>query len=105
MKQLEIFDPGTELVGPPPFTGPTFDGATIDHQRDHQRLTSQLQRVRERMSDGQWHNLRELVSLCGGTEASISSRVRDLRKMRFGGHTVERRNVGGGSWEYRLIQA
>lgn len=79
-----------------------FDGTTYDHAKDGQRLASQLERVRYAMQDGQWHTLRELADRCGGSEASISARLRDLRKARFGAMDVQRERVAGGLWRYRL---
>ena len=69
------------------------------------RLSTQLQRVFAAMSDGQWHTLDELVSKAGGTTASISARLRDFRKPKFGSHTVERQRKGDpkvGVYQYRL---
>jgi hypothetical protein len=85
------------------FDAPRFDGSTYDHNRDGERLTGQLQRVFAAMSDGNWRTLAELSGLAGGTEAAVSARLRDLRKERFGGHTVEREYVADGLWRYRLI--
>jgi hypothetical protein len=85
--------------------GPTlFDGETFDPALDGARLTGQLARVYELMSDGAWRTLRDIARDAGGTEAAVSARLRDLRKARFGGHTVERRRVPGASglWEYRV---
>ena len=79
-----------------------FDGETFDPFRDGDRLTSQLNRVRDVLFDGNWHTLQELNERCGGTTASVSARVRDLRKKRFGEYNVERRCVRAGLWEYRL---
>jgi len=36
-------------------------------------------------------------------EASASAHLRSLRKDRFGGHTVNRRHVREGLFEYQLI--
>lgn len=33
---------------------------------------------------------------------SVSARVRDLRKAKYGSHIVDRRYVGNGVYEYRL---
>jgi putative component of toxin-antitoxin plasmid stabilization module len=33
---------------------------------------------------------------------TVSARVRDLRKAKYGAHIVDRRYVGHGVWEYRL---
>lgn len=80
-----------------------FDGKTYDPEQDRKRLTGQLERVHRIMMDSEWRNLRELADAAGGSEASVSARLRDLRKERFGGMTVERRRVSGGLFEYRLL--
>jgi len=85
---------------------PAFDGATFDAQKDYKRLTGQLARVYNWMSDGRWRTLSELKNLAGGSEAGLSARLRDLRKSRFGSHRVNRRRRGDGArgvWEYQLI--
>jgi len=81
-----------------------FSGATINPAKDAPRLSRQLDRVRDMMSDGQWRTLAQVAASCGCSEASASARLRDLRKARFGGHTVERRRVPGGRGlhEYRI---
>lgn len=84
---------------------PHFDGETYDPDRDHMRLTSLLNAVLTIVSDGKWYTLFELAEATGAAEASISARLRDLRKPKFGGHTVERRYISHGLWEYRFIRA
>ena len=38
-------------------------------------------------------------------ETTLSSRVRDLRKVEYGSHEIESRpRTEGGGWEFRLIQ-
>ena len=81
----------------------TFDGGTYDKDRDGSRLSAQIRRVHAFMQDGQWHRLAEIADNCGGTEAGVSARLRDLRKMRFGNHTIEREYVSRGLWHYRLL--
>lgn len=80
-----------------------FDGETYEPPLDAERLTTLMERVAAVMRDGDWHTLRELAVRTGGTEASVSARLRDLRKPRFGGGTVERRRVEGGLFTYRLV--
>ena len=80
----------------------SFDGATYDPEIDGERLATLLHRVRACMADGRWHTLDEIVARCGGSTASVSARLRDLRKNRFGGHTVDRRRVEGGVFAYRI---
>ena len=80
-----------------------FDGADYVRKRDDPRLKSQLQRVFEFMRDGKWHTLGEAAAATGDPEASVSAQLRHLRKPRFGGHTVERRYVRDGLYEYKLV--
>jgi hypothetical protein len=85
-----------------------FDGVTADPELDDARLTSLLDRVRQLMLDGKWRTLREIADALGhGSEASISARLRDLRKPKFGGLIVEsrRRYTEGptsGVWETQV---
>ena len=79
-----------------------FGGDTYDPEKDRERLLTQLGRVRDVMFDGQWHTLAELVVKCGGSDASVSARIRDLRKKRFGAYNVESKRVRDGLWVYRL---
>jgi hypothetical protein len=82
---------------------PDFDGETYEPARDKARLTGQLGRVRALMSDGEWRTLRQIAEAVTGSEAGVSARLRDLRKVKFGAHGVERRRVDGGLFEYRLV--
>lgn len=87
-----------------------FGGKTFEAEKDGKRLTGQLNRVRELMSDGKWRTLAEIQSVVGGSEAGVSARLRDLRKHHFGGLTVERRltverqrRTESGLFEYRVL--
>ncbi len=82
-----------------------FDGETYDAARDHDRLNAQLSRIRAALMDLAWHTLADLERRTGDPQASISARIRDLRKVKFGGAVVERRYVEAGLWEYRLTPA
>ena len=80
-----------------------IDGTTYDQRFDENRLSTQYARVFELMKDGAWRTLAEISALVSGSEAGISARLRDYRKV---GHTVERRrrgNPSSGLFEYRLI--
>jgi hypothetical protein len=79
-----------------------FDGQTYEPKRDKVRLNRQLDKVKELMLDGKWRCLRQIESAVGGTEASVSARLRDLRKPKFGGFTVEREYRGKGLFVYRM---
>ncbi len=79
------------------------DGETYHAGIDFAPLNKQQQRVYLAVRDGDWFTLRELSSKTGDPEASVSARLRDLRKDKFGGHTVNRRRRHGGrTWEYKL---
>lgn len=79
-----------------------FDGATYDPAKDKARLNRQLQIVFDCMKDGKFRTLREIATLTKEPEASISARLRDLRKARFGGHEVLRQRRTEGLFEYSL---
>ena len=78
-----------------------FDGPLLADE-DHSRLARQLGRVRTLMLDGQWRSLQEIADATHDPPASVSARLRDLRKPRFGGHNVERKNCGKGLFQYRI---
>lgn len=82
-----------------------FEGVTYDPDKDYKRLKGQLWRVFQLMSDGKWRTLAELAEEAGGSEASVSARLRDLRKPQYGERQVERQRVTGGLWQYRLVQS
>lgn len=80
-----------------------FDGETYDPARDAKRLTGQALRVHDLMRDGRWRTLRAIADELQAPEASVSARLRDLRKPRFGGlHVHRRRTDRAGVYEYRL---
>jgi hypothetical protein len=87
---------------------PAFGGETYDEARDGARLRGQLLATYQVMADGRERTLVELAAavrkLTGkrASEASVSARLRDLRKTKYGGHSVHHRNDGGGLWYYRL---
>jgi len=88
---------------------PAFDGATFEPAKDAERLTGQLATVREYMLAANlyaigetWYSLAEIASGTGYPEGSISARLRDLRKSKFGSYLVERRRRSPGTFEYRV---
>ena len=80
-----------------------FDGKTYDPALDKARLGKLIYKVWSQMSDGGWHTLGAISAATGGSEASVSARLRDYRKPRFGSHTVDRVRVRQGLWKYRVI--
>ena len=81
-----------------------FDGETYQPAFDEERLGDQMRLVYDALSDGRWHTLAELSATTGAPESSVSARLRDLRKRKFGGFAVETRRAGNsGLYWYRII--
>lgn len=81
-----------------------FFGETFDREIDGPAIGHQLERTLKLMKDGVWRSLPEIARLTGDPESSISARLRDLRKARFGAYTVDRRRRAGGRlYEYRVV--
>jgi hypothetical protein len=80
-----------------------FDGADYVPERDDIRLTSQLLRIVQTMKDQEWRTLHKIAEITGDPTPSISAQLRHLRKSRFGAHTVNRKHLGNGLYEYQLI--
>jgi hypothetical protein len=87
----------------PLFSQPArFDGPDLTPE-DTPRLATQLEAVRDFMTDGRFHTLTEIAAAAKCTTQSASARIRDLRKSRFGGHKVERRRIADTAvYQYRL---
>ena len=78
-------------------------GATIVPSLDTDRLRTQYRAVRGLMIDGHWRTLREISDALKAPEASVSARLRDLRK---NGYDVQRQRRGDpkkGLHEYRVV--
>lgn len=106
MKQREVL-PGMFSTPEVPLPErPRFDGAEYVPPIDDARLTGQMRRVWDAMSNGTWRTLEEISTLTGDPAASVSAQLRHFRKKRFGAHTVERRARGdraNGLFEYRIV--
>lgn len=84
----------------------TFDGTTYEAEHDEGRLMSQIARVFWLMRDGKPRTLEEIQTITGGELTSISARLRDLRKSKYGGFIVKRQPRGErrhGLFEYTLL--
>jgi len=85
---------------------PVPAGETFEPKLDGKRLQTQMQAVHELMLDRQWRTIPQIalhlrIAGLSCTEASISARLRDLRKPPFG-YTVERERIGEGFFSYRI---
>jgi len=82
-----------------------FDGETYQADRDGERLARQQATIYALMRDGRPRTLAQIEALTGFPQSSISARLRDLRKPRFGGHDVIRAYEDRGVWVYRVVLA
>lgn len=82
------------------------DGDTYVAEFDFDRLNAQAKRVYSVIVGGAWWTLGEISEITRDPEASVSARLRDLRKPRFGGLQIERRarDREAGLYEYRLVK-
>jgi hypothetical protein len=80
-----------------------FEGSDIDHARDTERLKSQLLRIFELMKDGKFRSLQQISDATGAPHASASAQLRNLKKARNGGHTLNKRYLGNGLFEYQIL--
>lgn len=69
---------------------------------DNARLGEQQAHVTALMLDGKWRTLAEISAAVGAPEASVSARLRDMRKERNGAYVVERARRSAAQWEYRV---
>jgi hypothetical protein len=84
------------------WTPPEPKGDTYDPDRDGPRLAAQARAVLEFCLAHDWVTLRALADACGAPEASVSARLRDLRRAGF---QVERQYVARGLHKYRVRPA
>ena len=54
------------------------------------------------MRDGKWRTPRQIAEQTGDPVMSVSTQLRHLRKLIFGGHTVNPRHVEQGLLEYQI---
>ena len=97
----------------PSFKKSDFDGVTYEPKFDAARLRGEMSRVYEVIKDGHWYTLGEIGLAIQhrflgqhDSEAGISARLRDFRKIKWGSHTVNRRRRGDpskGVFEYQLL--
>ena len=81
-----------------------YEGA-VDPIVDFDRLQGQTRKIFNLMSDGIFRTLAEIEAITGYPQASISAQLRHLKKLRFGGHTINKRRKYEvrGLWEYQLV--
>lgn len=77
-------------------------GSAYSRQVDGRRVAVQMASIRGLMGDVVFRTLQDIEDATGYPQASISAQLRHLRKLRFGGATVEKRRVSAGLWAYRV---
>lgn len=80
---------------------PKIDGPDVTPE-DNLRLGKQAAAVLWHMRDGEWRTLARIAELAQAPQASVSARLRDLRKRKWGAWTVDRKCLGRGLWVYRV---
>ena len=92
-----------------------FHGVGYDPQFDHARLLLQIDRIRVWALAHEWFTLREIKAALEEIyapavfpESSISSQLRNLKKLGYCYRLLRRRRIGvrgpgAGIWEYRLL--
>jgi hypothetical protein len=78
-------------------------GTTYEADFDFTRLNTQAQNVFDLMSDGKLRSLADIAYETGYGEASVSARLRDFRKEKFGNHEVKRYRDTSGLFLYQLV--
>jgi len=84
---------------------PDFDGSDYVRAYDVVRLTNQLEKIVEVMSDEGWYTHGEIEDATGAPGASVGAQLANLRKKRYGAYPVPKRLRGAredGLWEYSL---
>jgi len=81
------------------WTPPEPQGETFDRDRDGARLNAQCKRVFDAMRWGEWKTLSQISHVTHDPEASVSARLRDLKRHGF---DIRKEYVSRGLWRYRM---
>lgn len=71
---------------------------------DFDKFNAQAKRVWNQTVGRGWFTLDRIAAETYDPVQSISARLRDFRKEKFGSHTVERRQIERGVFEYKVVQ-
>ena len=87
MQAQSLFDPPR----------PHFEGSDYVPKLDHKRLSTQLDKIIDLMLDGKYRTLAEIEDALGYPQASISAQLRNAKKAKHGGYTLnkQRRKLQG----------
>jgi len=76
----------------------------IQH-KNFDAFNAQARRVWNQTVNRGWFTLDKIAAETCDPVQSVSARLRDFRKEKFGSHKVERRMIDKGLYEYRVIPA
>jgi predicted transcriptional regulator len=85
-----------------------FEGSDFNPVFDQKRLSTQLLEIFSLMQDKTFRTLSEIEKITGHGQSSISAQLRNLRKQKFGSHTLNKKRRGQGSqglFEYQIISS
>jgi hypothetical protein len=74
----------------------------IQH-KNFDAFNAQARRVWNQTVNRGWFSLDRIAAETSDPVQSVSARLRDFRKEKFGSHTVERRRVDLNQFEYRVL--
>ena len=60
----------------------------------HRQLPALLFAIFDLMKDGRWYTVDDVAAHVGASVTSTGASIRDLRKPKFGGHTVRCETIG-----------
>ena len=86
-----------------PYEEAQFGAVLPDDPKIKKRASTQRIQLFYRMKGGSYWTLEELSSMTGIFVQSVSARLRDFRKPQYGGHTVVKKMLNEGVWQYKLI--
>ena len=81
--QLSLFDPQAPDAATFPSRPQSAASEAVLTKSDRARLATLQQKVEALMRDGAWRTLAQISAACGGSEASVSARLRQAAD--FGG--------------------
>jgi hypothetical protein len=78
--------------------------STPARSADRKRLKSQRSGVWNILRDHRWHPLTIFKQKVKGSDSSITARIRDARKKKYGGHIIQCARDAAGVYRYRLVR-
>lgn len=80
-----------------------FEGEDYSPERDYSRFKRQQDIIFDYMQDGEWRTVQDICDKFDFQPVTVTARLRGFRAEKNGGHTVEKRYIENGLWEYRVL--